>query len=87
MSLKQGSQGDHVLALQQEINQLGFGLEEDGIFGHNTHNAVITLQTIFGYDVDGIVGPATHKLIKQQAEYRWNLQAARKAFVKNENNA
>jgi hypothetical protein len=40
------------------------------------------MQTIFGYDVDAMVGPATQKLLEQQAQYGWNLQAAQKAFVK-----
>jgi peptidoglycan hydrolase-like protein with peptidoglycan-binding domain len=87
MSLRKGDEGDHVVELQQELNQLGFELEEDGIFGTNTHNAIITVQTIFGYDVDGVAGPATRKLIHKQAEYGWNLVAARKAFVKGENQA
>ena len=87
MSLKKGSEGDEVVELQQELNGLGFELEEDGIFGTQTHNAVITLQTIFGYDVDGIAGPATRKLIHKQSEYGWNLVAARKAFVKGEGQA
>jgi peptidoglycan hydrolase-like protein with peptidoglycan-binding domain len=85
MSLKKGSEGEHVVELQQELNQLGFELDEDGIFGNETHHAVITLQTIFGYDVDGIAGPATRKLIHQQ--YGWNLVAARKAFANNQNQA
>lgn len=87
MSLKKGDEGDAVVELQQEINQLGFELEEDGIYGNKTYQAVITIQTIFGYDVDGIAGPATRKLIHKQAEYGWNLVAARKAFVKGENQA
>jgi hypothetical protein len=45
-------------------------------------NDVRSLQTVFGYDVDGVVGPATHKLIEQQLGYGWNLQEARKAYVK-----
>lgn len=87
MSLKLGAEGDHVVELQQQLNQLGFELEEDGIFGRNTHNAIITIQTIFGYDVDGIAGPATRKLLHKQAEYGWNLVAARKAFVNDPNQA
>ena len=87
MALKQGSHGQDVSQLQRDLNQLGFELAEDGIFGQKTHNAVITIQTIFGYDVDGIVGPATQKLIHAQAGYGWNLQAARQAFVKSESQA
>jgi peptidoglycan hydrolase-like protein with peptidoglycan-binding domain len=80
--LKKGSQGDEVKQLQSKLKGLGFGIESDGIFGDRTHNAVITLQTVFGYDQDGMVGPATLKLVDQQAGYGWNLEAARKAFVK-----
>ena len=87
MSLKKGDEGDQVVELQQELNQLGFDLEEDGIFGNQTYYAVITVQTLFGYDIDGIAGPATRKLIQKQAEYGWNLIAARKAFVNDPNQA
>jgi peptidoglycan hydrolase-like protein with peptidoglycan-binding domain len=85
MSLHKGAQGDEVVELQRELNQLGFDLEEDGIFGTKTYHAIITVQTIFGYDVDGVAGPATRKLIRKQAEYGWNLVAARKAFVNDPN--
>lgn len=80
--LKTGSKGDDVKKVQAQLKKLGFNVAEDGIFGPNTHNAIITMQTIFGYDVDGIVGPATEKLLEQQAGYGWHLEAARKAFVK-----
>jgi peptidoglycan hydrolase-like protein with peptidoglycan-binding domain len=81
-ALKKGSQGDDVRQLQSKLKGLGFAIESDGIFGEKTYNAVITLQTVFGYDQDGIAGPATLKLVDQQAGYGWNLEAARKAFVK-----
>lgn len=81
-ALKKGSQGEDVRQLQSKLKGLGFAIESDGIFGEKTHNAVITLQTVFGYDQDGIAGPATLKLVEQQAGYGWNLEAARKAFVK-----
>lgn len=80
--LKKGSQGDEVKQLQSKLKGLGFSIESDGIFGEKTHNAVITLQTVFGYDQDGMAGPATVKLVEQQAGFGWNLEAARKAFVK-----
>ena len=80
--LKNGSRGDEVKQMQQTLAKLGFTVEADGIFGEKTHNAVITMQTIFGYDVDGMAGPATLKLLEQQAGYGWNLTAARKAFQK-----
>ena len=81
-TLKNGSKGDEVRALQGGLKKLGFEVEADGLFGPRTHNAIVTLQTIFGYDVDGIAGPATLKLIEQQGGYGWNLIAARKALGK-----
>ena len=80
--LKNGSRGDEVRTLQDKLKQLGFAVQADGIFGPKTHAAIITLQTVFGYDIDGDVGPATEKLVEQQLEYGWNLEAARKAYVK-----
>jgi peptidoglycan hydrolase-like protein with peptidoglycan-binding domain len=77
--LKQGSRGDEVRTMQDKLKQLGFSIDADGMFGDQTHAAIITLQTVFGYDIDGIAGPATLKLIEQQAGYGWNLVAARKA--------
>ena len=80
--LKKGSSGEEVRTLQSNLKKLGFSIESDGMFGDQTHNSIITLQTIFGYDVDGLAGPATQKLIEQQAGYGWNVMAARKAFQK-----
>jgi peptidoglycan hydrolase-like protein with peptidoglycan-binding domain len=80
--LKNGSKGDDVKAMQTTLTKLGFTLAADGIFGEKTHNAIITMQTIFGYDADGLAGPATLKLLEQQAGYGWNLALAQKAFAK-----
>lgn len=80
--LKKGARGDEVRALQTNLQRLGFSIDADGIFGDKTHNAVITLQTVFGYDVDGIAGAGTQKLAEQQVGYGWSLMAARKAFEK-----
>ena len=74
--LKQGSRGDEVGSLQQNLGQLGFSLEADGIFGPATENAVEELQSAFGYDIDGIVGPGTAGLIQKQVEYGWNITGA-----------
>jgi peptidoglycan hydrolase-like protein with peptidoglycan-binding domain len=79
MSLKKGAEGEDVLELQQELKQLGFDLDADGVFGNQTHNAVIALQTIFGSKVDGVVSSTTRELIQEQVMYGWNLIAAREA--------
>ena len=68
--------------MEPPLGSRGFTLAADGIFGEKTHNAVITMQTIFGYDADGLAGPATLKLLEQQAGYGWNLALAQKAFAK-----
>ena len=73
-TLKKGAKGDAVEALQGKLQQLGFDVKPDGIFGPNTAQAVEELQTAFGYDVDGIVGEGTHSLIDAQVGYGWNVQ-------------
>ena len=51
---------ESVKKLQQLLNQTGsFQLEEDGIFGVNTQNAVKTYQKANNLTVDGIVGNQT----------------------------
>ena len=73
--LKNGSRGSEVTVLQGKLNQLGFGLETDGIFGEKTHKAVVDLQSMFGYTVDGLVGEGTMGLIDAQIGYGWNVNA------------
>lgn len=59
-SLRRGSQGLAVQALQQELNvKLGLNLTVDGVFGAGTENAVKALQAQQGLQVDGVVGPQT----------------------------
>lgn len=54
-----GSQGSEVTELQKLLNQNGYNLKEDGIFGTNTQNAVREYQQKNGLSVDGIVGNNT----------------------------
>ena len=54
-----GSQGNDVKELQKILNQNGYKLTEDGIFGTNTQNAVKDYQKKYGLTVDGIVGNNT----------------------------
>ncbi len=70
--LRKGSRGDEVRSLQERLNQLGWKLDADGIFGGMTYDAVIELQKAFGYTVDGLVGDGTQKLIDAQIGYGWN---------------
>lgn len=54
-----GSSGDSVLQLQKILNQNGYSLSEDGIFGDKTLAAVKDYQKNNGLTVDGIVGNNT----------------------------
>lgn len=54
-----GSRGSDVSELQRLLNQNGYTLTEDGIFGQKTLAAVKDYQKKNGLTVDGIVGPNT----------------------------
>lgn len=58
-TVRSGSRGDDVRQLQQLLNQRGYGLDVDGIFGTKTQSAVRDWQRRSGLTVDGIVGKNT----------------------------
>ncbi len=59
-TLREGSTGDRVIALQTRLRELGFDLGNiDGDFGPRTASAVRDFQRREGLDVDGEVGPET----------------------------
>ncbi|SMC27465.1 Putative peptidoglycan binding domain-containing protein [Desulfacinum hydrothermale DSM 13146] len=52
--------GDDVRRLQEALAAKGYTVTVDGIFGPQTHRAVVAFQKASGHlKVDGIVGPAT----------------------------
>ncbi|MEI3407073.1 MAG: peptidoglycan-binding domain-containing protein [Christensenellales bacterium] len=56
----QGSRGEDVRILQENLRQLGFLNDAaDGIFGTNTNTAVRSFQKAQGLSVDGVVGAGT----------------------------
>ena len=57
--VKLGSQGSGTTSVQQALNRSGYNLEEDGIFGQKTLEAVKDYQSKNGLTVDGIVGKNT----------------------------
>ncbi len=57
--LRQGTRGDAVRTLQQQLNAAGASLTVDGSFGGATASAVRALQSAAGIGVDGVVGPKT----------------------------
>ena len=54
-----GSTGSAVSKLQTILNQHGYGLAVDGIFGKKTQAAVRDYQKRYNLKLDGIVGPET----------------------------
>lgn len=58
-NLRNGSTGDDVRRLQESLNQQGYNLAVDGIFGSNTQAAVRDYQSKNGLTVDGIAGNQT----------------------------
>ncbi|MBP1743725.1 MAG: fused Zn-dependent amidase/peptidase/peptodoglycan-binding protein [Firmicutes bacterium] len=59
VTLRYGSTGESVRALQQQLNSFGYSLTADGIFGSITLSAVKSFQASKGLAADGIVGPLT----------------------------
>ncbi len=57
--LSYGSQGSSVTELQKLLNNHGYSLAEDGVFGDKTKSAVEDFQKNKGLSVDGIVGVNT----------------------------
>ncbi|MCW2791148.1 MAG: hypothetical protein JWO76_246 [Nocardioides sp.] len=58
-TVRQGSSGATVQALQVQLVKHGSSLSTDGAFGPATDSAVRSFQSAHGLTVDGIVGPAT----------------------------
>ena len=58
-TIREGSRGEDVKRLQTLLNNEGYSLDVDGIFGEKTQSAVRQYQRNQGLDVDGIVGANT----------------------------
>ncbi len=59
-TVRAGSRGAQVLALQRRLSSLGYWLGvADGQFGDLTRQAVMAIQKVVGLSRDGICGPAT----------------------------
>ena len=57
--LHQGSQGTHVRTIQQRLNDLGYAIMIDGIFGPATREVIVAFQRKKNLLGDGMVGPKT----------------------------
>ncbi|WP_408895146.1 cell wall hydrolase [Paenibacillus taichungensis] len=71
--LEQGVRGEHVLQLQEQLNELGYfkaGLT--GYYGSITKGAVRKFQQAQGLSADGIAGPATLNRLNKKAAAQGN---------------
>jgi peptidoglycan hydrolase-like protein with peptidoglycan-binding domain len=59
MNIRRGDRGDEVKALQRALNAHDFNLDDDGIFGAKTEEAVKAFQRRNSLDDDGIAGQDT----------------------------
>lgn len=59
VTLRNGSTGSAVRALQVQLRRNGHSVTVDGVFGSGTLSAVRSFQSSKGLVVDGVVGPAT----------------------------
>ena len=62
-TIQTGSKGEGVRWLQWELNEAGFNLIIDGVFGDKTTKAVKKFQKSSKLTVDGIVGKNTKKAL------------------------
>jgi peptidoglycan hydrolase-like protein with peptidoglycan-binding domain len=58
-TLKMGSRGSNVLEAQTILQQMGYDLTPDGIFGEKTRRAVVAFQKQFELPVDGQISLTT----------------------------
>lgn len=64
--IRKGSRGEGVMWLQYELNESGYGLTVDGVFGDKTLAAVLEFQQSCKIEVDGIVGKQTRNALKMR---------------------
>jgi len=64
-TVKMGSRGNNARLLQHNLNQFGYDLEEDGIFGKLSTAALIRWQHANGLCPDGIYGPKSYAKMKE----------------------
>ncbi|MBE7092230.1 MAG: spore cortex-lytic enzyme [Clostridiales bacterium] len=67
-TLSQGTRGQEVIKLQQALNDRGYSVTVDGIYGSKTRNAVIQFQKDNGLVPDGIAGVKTLDALKINTE-------------------
>ena len=79
--LRSGSQGNFVYLLQFILNQYGYNLTVDGIFGSRTLNAVRDFQRNNSLSVDGLVGTNTWRTLLNLPPYPLLREGNRGAYI------
>lgn len=79
---RNGASGNFVYLLQFLLNQYGYSLAVDGIFGRNTENAVRDFQSTNGLSVDGIVGNNTWQYLLTLPTYPILKEGSRGSYVR-----
>ncbi|MGG3739586.1 PQQ-dependent sugar dehydrogenase [Aeribacillus pallidus] len=64
--LRNGSRGEGVKILQQALNDIGYSLKVDGIYGNLTESAVKDFQKQNHLTIDGIYGPMTKRALEKK---------------------
>ena len=65
-TLRRGDSGEDVKRLQTLLNNYGYHLKVDGLFGTDTDHAVRAFQQGHYLTADGIVGPKTWAALESQ---------------------
>lgn len=65
-TLKQGNKGSNVKWLQYMMNQIGYKLTVDGVYGAGTAVSVKDFQRKCGLTVDGIFGANSRNMLKEK---------------------
>ena len=58
-TVRPGAKGERVRTIQLLLNQRGYALAVDGVYGSSTTNAVKAFQKVIKVSADGRVGPST----------------------------
>jgi peptidoglycan hydrolase-like protein with peptidoglycan-binding domain len=76
-TLRFGMEGSDVEGLQRRLNDLGYTIAlVDGVFGQETHHAVVAFQKVNGLTRDGIVGPRSRRALDRPLRLTPHSKAA-----------
>ncbi|MGM0410711.1 MAG: LysM peptidoglycan-binding domain-containing protein, partial [Bacillota bacterium] len=65
LNLENNDRGEKVKEVQQMLNNLGYDITADGVFGARTESTIKSFQSNNGLDVDGVIGNKTYETLKE----------------------